>query len=433
MLAFWQCAATKLRAECSAGCFGHAPILGAVAWSCVFKVVYWASLLLVLWLWGDLRYPSAIHWPLNGPPVFVSHFTGYDGYYYLHLSEAGYQADEASCAFYPLWPMLIRWTSRVTGRGSLEVGLVLSNVLSVAGWAVLYSAVRERWGSKAAKWTLIFLVAYPGSLFYQFLYSESLFLLLVVGLWRALWRGENSRVWLLAYFLPLTRAVGVFCILPVFWYAVTTSEPAWLRQFAGWLGKLRKAGCGPVADPPSAPCSGPVLLSHEHGQLAPLSGLGLVLASLCGWCTYLAVMRFSTGNPFEGFSAQRYWGVHSARNLYDVPKFVEAWAAPTQWHQFSGSVLDRLVFLLLVFCLPVMSRLDKRLILWTYVLGVLPAMSGSFTSLTRFASVAFPLFISLAVSLGCAERRWPRYGLLSLFVFLHCVLVWRYVNFRWAG
>jgi hypothetical protein len=66
-------------------------------------------------------------------------------------------------------------------------------------------------------------------------------------------------------------------------------------------------------------------------------------------------------------------------------------------------------------------------------LAIMPAMSGTFTSFTRFAACAFPVFIALGVVLGRPERRWPRYSLLGLFVVLHIVLVWRYVNCRWAG
>jgi hypothetical protein len=67
------------------------------------------------------------------------------------------------------------------------------------------------------------------------------------------------------------------------------------------------------------------------------------------------------------------------------------------------------------------------------MLGVIPAMSGTFTSYTRFASCAFPLFIALGVGFSRREWRWPRYALLAVFATLHVVLVWRFVNFRWAG
>jgi hypothetical protein len=43
------------------------------------------------------------------------------------------------------------------------------------------------------------------------------------------------------------------------------------------------------------------------------------------------------------------------------------------------------------------------------------------------------MFIALGVVLSRREWRWWRYGLLVVFMVLHVTLVWRYVNFRWAG
>ncbi|MCD6319089.1 MAG: hypothetical protein J7M03_00240, partial [Candidatus Desulfofervidaceae bacterium] len=104
----------------------------------------------------------------------------------------------------------------------------------------------------------------------------------------------------------------------------------------------------------------------------------------------MALMWHWTGNPFEGFVAQKRWAAHSIHNLWDVPKFVIGFFSPTQWHAFRGSFLDRSVFVLLLYALPVLWRVDKELLVWAYVLGILPAMSGTFTSYIRFASCAFP-------------------------------------------
>jgi NhaP-type Na+/H+ and K+/H+ antiporter len=113
----------------------------------------------------------------------------------------------------------------------------------------------------------------------------------------------------------------------------------------------------------------------------------------------------------------------------------------------------------LLYTLPVQWRLGKDLLVWIYVLGILPAMSGTFTSYTRFESTAFPVFIALAAFLNAeggvrtaessvtpvAPRlatlasRLPRlrvavrWALLGTFAVLHLWLLWRFVNFRWAG
>lgn len=147
------------------------------------------------------------------------------------------------------------------------------------------------------------------------------------------------------------------------------------------------------------------------------------------------MMYYWTGNPFEGFEAQKHWAVHSISNLWNVPKFVACLFWPTEWYEFVGSLLDRCVFIMLLYCLPVIWGLDKRrgLVVWTYVLGVMPAMSGTFTSYTRYASCVFPMFIALGAFLGRADWRWLRWAVVAIFAALHLVLVWRFVNFSWAG
>jgi hypothetical protein len=80
-----------------------------------------------------------------------------------------------------------------------------------------------------------------------------------------------------------------------------------------------------------------------------------------------------------------------------------------------------------------MWRVGKDMLLWTYVLGVLPAMSGTFVSCTRFESIAFPVFIGLPVLFARVRSKRPLILAVAIFGALHTVLVWRFVNFRWAG
>ena len=418
-------------------------------------------------------------WPREGDPVFASHFATWDAAHYLYLSEVGYQAGAPSCAFYPLWPLLVRWSSPVFAGSHFIAGLVLSNLFSLGAWVLFHRLVARRWGKTAAHWALVFLIAFPGSLFFQFNYTESLFLLLVLVLWWGLEERRYGWAWLAAGLLPLVRGIGVFAVLPIAWHVVEPAGP-WLRSWwreqgsAAWHSAVSQiaharhsrlpAGATPDSERRLVAGLGSIQRCEADGKSArlglPLREMAgrawLLAAPLLGWGIYLALMGYWTGDPFEGFKAQRYWGVHSISNLWNVPKFVIGLFTPTEWHEFRGSVLDRCVFILLFYCLPGLWRLDKGLLVWTYVLGILPAMSGTFTSFTRFASCAFPMFIALGVFLSaeggvrsaesapaarCLTRDvWPwhlraslRWLLLAVFVALHVVLVWRFVNFRWAG
>lgn len=414
-----------------------------VHWLVGFKATYLAAVLAGVCLWNDFDegkfYGVMARWPREGGPVFASHFATWDAAHYLYLSEVGYHTGVPSCAFYPLWPLLVRRFAPLVGGSHVLAGVLLANAFSLAAWVLFHGLVARRWGESAANWALIFLIAFPGALFFQFNYTESPFLLLVLLLWWGLEEQRHGWAWLAASLLPLSRGVGVFAVLPIAWYALKPAAP-WLKakmaqaswqSGAGWMPALLwarscRAGAGEVPGSDAAP-SVTLPLREVAGRA------WLLAAPLLGWAAYLVLMGSWTGNPFEGFEAQKYWGVHSIGNLWNVPKFVLGFFTPTEWHAFRGSVLDRCAFLLLLYCLPVMWRMDKGLLVWACVLGILPAMSGTFTSFTRFASCAFPMFIALGVFLGRREWRWPRYALLTVFVTLHVVLAWRFVNYRWAG
>lgn len=451
-------------------------------WLLLVKVAYLAAVYGALRRWGDMdiaMYQSVMqHWPRDGGPVFASHFATWDGAHYLYLSEVGYARGVNSCAFYPLWPLLMRGGSVLTGGSHLVAGMILANVFSLAAWGVLYAVVARRFGEGTAWWTLVWLIAFPGTLFGQFLYSEPVFLLLVVLLWWGLESGRQGWATAAAVLLPLARPTGVFALLPIGWHLLRRKPPVWVARGLSQVARLRKGlwptgeassetreggatdriASGPSAAAPSAAraVGAEAGSPKRRGPEAELptarwgwTDYALLLAPLAGWAVYLTLMWYWTGNPFEGFDAQKHWQVHSFTNLVNVPKFVLALFTPDEWHAFRGSLLDRCLFILLLYTLPVQWRLGKDLLVWTYVLGVLPAMSGMFTSFTRYAATVFPLFIALAVFLGTdgrgeripsadTARPWPllallRWGLLTGFVVLHVVLLWRFVNFRWAG
>ncbi len=420
------------------------PQLRKVFWTlCALKCGYWLLLLSAVALWPDMsggHVPHlGSHWPRERDPsfsLFASHFAAWDTGHYLYLSELGYEKGVPSCAFYPLWPLLVRWLSPLAWGSHLLAGLLLANACSLVAWVLFYWLVARYYGEGPAKWSLAFLILFPGSLFFQFHYTESLFLLLVLLLWLGLGQGCRWYVVIAAILLPLTRAVGVFAVLPIAAWVLQPGIP-WLKVHLWCLAANNRseaevggdAAAKSVGYRQPAGIQGPILFPFG----VVFARTWLLVAPLLGWGIYLLLMWHWTGNPFEGITAQKYWGVHAINNLWNLPKFMIGFFTPTNWHAFKGSVLDRCAFMPILYCLPVLWRLDKRLLLWIYILGILPAMSGTFTSFTRFASCAFPLFIALAVVFQRPERRRMGYGMLGAFGLLHAVLLWRFVHFCWAG
>lgn len=424
------------------------PLRKLIVWLIAFKAGYFALLMAAVTVWPDFNEaapvsikarwftPSDAEWLEMQETGVARHFTTWDAEHYLVLSEAGYSEGLKSSAFYPLWPLLIRWSAILTGGDHVIAGVILANILSLAGWVLFYVATKRRFGESVAAWALALLIAFPGSLFYQFIYSEPLFFLLLMALWFGLETSRYGLAWAAAFLLPMTRAVGVFSILPIGWLLL---EELW-RNRTSAAPRMRDVGKGTPA--------GLNARNADAGKDTPEGGMKhdrrnsrkrvtqlavLAAAPILGWAAVLGLMWMWTGNPFEGIEAQKYWGAHSISNLWNIPKFAAGFFSPATWHEFRGSVLDRCGFLLLLCCLPLIWRLGKDLAVWTYALGILPAMSGTFVSFIRFESIVFPLFIALAVFFSERKNRWPAIAFLGLSSLLHLALLWRFVNFRWAG
>jgi len=371
---------------------------------------------------------NRIQWTPAGHPVFESYFTTWDAGHYLHLVEKGYQSGHKSCAFYPLWPLLVRWISNCTGHHYVISVIVLANGFSLAGFFMFYRMVSRRFGESLARSSLFLLLAFPGSLFFQFGYSEGLFFLLVMLLSFGLERNRLKMALIAAFLLPLTRPLGIFCVFPIALQLIRRLPDACWVYWAKRIRRVKWLGRFPGREKGEGTGTG----------VAPLDQVGLLrwallTAPFCGWGLYFVLMAVWTGNPFEGFAAQKYWGVQSVSNLFNVTKFVVGFLTPTSWHGFRGSMVDRCAFLLLLYCLPLIWRLDKGWFLWAVVLGIVPALTGTFTSFIRFESVVFPVFIALAVWLSSPGKKLLHLFVSASLVAMHLVFVWRFIYFEWAG
>ncbi|HEV2392147.1 MAG TPA: hypothetical protein VG146_07260 [Verrucomicrobiae bacterium] len=364
-----------------------------LAASLVVKAVCLTLIIGSVWLIPALNqgaYDRCIHWPRDGGPTFATHLATWDAAHYLFLSQSGYQKGSHSCAFYPLWPLLIRVCSYATGHDPFLAGLFLANLLSVAGWMLFHYLVFSSHGLDVANRALVLLLAFPGALFFSFIYTESLFFLLIVLFFLLLFREKFFWAAVVGFFLPLTKAVGVFAVVPLLWY----------------------------------------LAAHRKPLMAYLACDGPLLGYLC----YFVFMRMATGNAVEGFQAQRFFpNAPSVAHILDPAGFWSALTAPTQLHGMTDSAIDRGLFLLVAASLPFVWRLDKTYFWYALLVGVVPAMASVFLSYTRNMMMCFPLFIVLALAWRGRVTHLLFSCALPLLLLAQAWLLLRHINFEWAG
>jgi Gpi18-like mannosyltransferase len=103
----------------------------------------------------------------------------FDGVRYLAIALRGYVTEGA---FFPLFPLIIKllsfWSSNVTVL--FWVGLLFSNLCFLAALVFLYKLLRLDYSKKISEETIFLILVFPVVFFYGAVYSESLFLLLLV-------------------------------------------------------------------------------------------------------------------------------------------------------------------------------------------------------------------------------------------------------------
>jgi Mannosyltransferase (PIG-V) len=346
---------------------------------------------------------------LREQPGFAERFSTWDGEHYLNLSENGYRAGSRSAAFYPLWPGLIHVAARVMRGHSLIAALLLANVFSLSAWILFHHLVSTAHGEETANSALALLLAYPGSLFYQFPYSESLFLLLAVLFFIGLSRDNYCIVAATGFLLPLTRATGIFCLLPLAWHLWEKADDRKART--GW-NRIRRA-----------------LISLMKSRTVLTC-----VAPLAGYASYFAIMWRLTGNAFEGFDAQHHYLNHpSIANILNVSGFIGAFFHSGWHHGFTDSPIDRAFFVVFLVCLPLTWKSDKRYFFYGVGSGLVPAMSNWFFSYTRLLTLNFPMFIVFGAKLASSKNRSLFWFVIAVLAAVQTTFIVRHVNFRWVG
>ena len=135
----------------------------------------------------------------------------FDGFHYLSIARNGYGYLEQM--FFPFYPKLIRFFCPLF-NSFIFSGLFISSLFFILCLKLLSDLLSgEGENKKAIKKTLLFLVLFPTSFYFLSVYTESLFLFLILlSFWLA-----RKKKWLLAGLTAgltsYTRLVGI-CLLP---------------------------------------------------------------------------------------------------------------------------------------------------------------------------------------------------------------------------
>jgi hypothetical protein len=335
------------------------PVVAIFLWS---RVAIWlAAVFSFLWFEPN-RHPNAARW--DSPSI---HDLGYaadiwarwDSVFFVRIAEHGY--DNASAAFYPLYPALVWAVGHVFFGHYVLAGTVVSLASAFGAFVLLHRIAEQRLGAAGAQRAVLYLAVFPMALFLQAVYSESLFLLLALGAFVLAERGRFGAAGLATGLAILTRVAGV-ALLPAL-----------------------------------------ALLAWRHRErLRAFAGLALALPVAA---LYPLLLWRELGDPWAFAHAQDRWH----RHLSPAGPLGGIWDALTKWvpagagrHHAIAVNAEGLAFLVLFVALAVVvwRRFGAPYGLFTVLSVAIPLSFPSerwpLLSLPRFGLVIFPFFLALA-------------------------------------
>jgi hypothetical protein len=148
--------------------------------------------------------------------LVLNQFAHWDSPHYMFIAENGYvnEGDPANfIVFFPLYPVLVRLITFDFAYINLS-GLIISNLFSIVAVVYLFELARLDYSDSVAKKAVLFLSVFPTAYFLSAVFTESLFLALVIaGLYYAR-NGKWPVAGVLGLLAALTRMAGLL-MLPV--------------------------------------------------------------------------------------------------------------------------------------------------------------------------------------------------------------------------
>jgi hypothetical protein len=324
----------------------------------------------------------------------------WDTAFYHSIATAGYRHDPAifqheNVVFFPLYPLLMRWGGVLLGGHPLLAGLIVSLTAFAVAIALLYRLAVLEVGEAHAGAVVLLLSTFPFALFYSAAYTESLFLLLTVGAFYAMRRGQVGWAAVCGLAAGLSRPNGLWLTLPLLCLAVSNTGGAAAQ------GKSRVASRGIAVLAACAPIAGVVLFS--------------------------AYMQIRFGDALAWVHGQAAWGAPLLGHL-SAPDPVRLPGEPAvKVTEAIAYVADIAAFVLAAAAVrPVTRRFGVAYGAWIVVNIVPPVVAHLFISVGRFTSVLFPVFFWLAIRIPRA-RLWQVAGAFAAgqAVFAAWFFLWR--------
>lgn len=362
---------------------------------------------------------------LRFPDVLWLMWRHFDSGFYVDIAMHGYwPASTLNMAsnwiFHPLYPLLIVPFGHLFGGSDAAfnvAALVVSNVASVVAMVYLYLLVRRDFNAQIASRTVMYLAVFPTSFYLSAIFSEAVFLACAAA---CVYYGRERRWWIAGLcggLASLTRVQGLVLFVPIAWeYWQVLSE-----RYAP-LPEMSEAS----------------LLEKGYNWLrSRLSALLLAGRQLRNWFSLLAVALIPLGLvPFLVYSY-----LQTGDFLATIHNHSVGWDRQFQYpwrlllhaltHPLPSNAMEWDFWILNIVCVFVFSgftiwafrRLPMIYSLYTFVMVLMPLMTGSLKSISRYYLLVFPACILLALWSSHTKGSQRSFVIMNIFTSLQALFM----------
>ncbi|WP_026665244.1 hypothetical protein [Butyrivibrio sp. FC2001] len=259
------------------------------------------SRMIIYWVCHSLTGEIAPAQIIKSLSVFDSEWYGYYVDLFYTNEFVGMRPNGmAPWAFFPLYPLLVNICHRLMGGmvAVNTVGAILSSILFMLAEFWAYKYIMYTRNDKKVAYTFIIFMSFGAySFYFSILYTESLFLLLLVLCFYHMVKGNYLRMGLFGALLSATRNAGVFFVFVILVYQIMkyleSHKDKFYRLFIGFL-------------------------KYVFAQERLVLGTFMVPSGLFAYMLYL---HFKLGDGFAFVHVQYAWGRENVgvfKNLYDA-------------------------------------------------------------------------------------------------------------------
>jgi len=367
----------------------------------VRKILFYVVIFIILHLLVVLNINNIPIEQLNFPlkenpkdyyPFIFYPLAGFDGAHYILISKSGY--GQFQQAFFPFYPLLINILSKLTSASVLLSGLTIS-------WTGLLLGIIFFKKILKSAWPIIFLLSFPSSFFYVAVYPESLFLFLSCACLYFIFKKKYLAAAIFAILSSLTKIQGVFLIIP---FILSSLE---LNTFSieSVLSQIKK--------------------NYKN--------LFFALSPIYGLLIYSFYLARNFGDPLAFYHVQEKFGAErTSQGVILLPQVIFRYlkiltTAQVNFQYFIASfelLIFLVVFGVLVFDLYKITKNRTEnfnylsLNLYSIAVLILPTLTGTLSSIPRYALVSYGFFFALSK----IKNLWIKLSIVIIFSTFHIIL-----------